>query len=87
MAGPRIVVPEPHIEGSGVSEFVEPSDKDRQAAVHGLTDAALVGHYWRLEDLDGLTDDERRRLKRYRHDTFGFEEYCEALVEIGRAHV
>jgi len=63
-----------------VSEFVEPSDTHRLAALRGLTDAALVGHYWRLEDLDGLTDDERRRLKRYRHDTFGFEEYCETLV-------
>ena len=63
-----------------MSEFVEPSDKERLAALHGLTDAALVGHYWRLEDLDGLTDDERRRLKRYRHETFGFEDYCETLV-------
>src|SRR5581483_11058467 len=42
--------------------------------------SALVGPYWRLEDLDGLRDDERRRLKKYRHDTFGFEEYCEGLV-------
>lgn len=63
-----------------MSEFVEPSDKQRLAALQGLTDAALVGHYWRLEDLDPLRDDERRRLKRYRHETFGFEEYCEGLV-------
>lgn len=63
-----------------MSEFVEPSEKQRLAALQGLTDAALVGHYWRLEDLDALRDDERRRLKRYRHETFGFEEYCEGLV-------
>lgn len=67
---------------SGVSEFVEPSEKKRLAVLNGLSDAALVGCYWRLEDLDGLNDDERRRLKKYRHDTFGFEEYCEGLVAL-----
>jgi hypothetical protein len=73
-------VPDSRTEEGSVSEFVEPTDKERVAALHGLTDAALVGHYWRLDDLDGLTDHERRRLKKYRHETFGFEEYCEGLV-------
>ena len=77
---PHTVQAEQHIKESGVSEFVEPNEKQRHAALHGLTDASLVGPYWRLDDLDGLTDDERRRLKKYRHETFGFEEYCEGLV-------
>jgi hypothetical protein len=76
-------VPDSRTEEGSVSEFVEPTDKERVAALHGLTDAALVGHYWRLDDLDGLTDHERRRLKKYRHETFGFEEYCEGLVARG----
>lgn len=77
---PRTTVPAPRIEGSAVSQFVEPSERERLAAVRHLSDASLVGHYWRLEDLDGLTDDERQRLRNYRHETFGFDDYCECLV-------
>lgn len=69
-----------------MSEFVEPSEKERLAALRGLTDAALVGHYWRLEDLDCLTDDERRRLRKYRHETYGYEVYCESVVAHGDRH-
>ncbi|HZS23005.1 MAG TPA: hypothetical protein VFA63_18700 [Pseudonocardiaceae bacterium] len=60
--------------------FVEPTDEQRRAALAELSDADLVGRYWRLEDLDGLTNNERARLTTYRYETFGYEEYCEKLV-------
>lgn len=67
-------------EEKHVSLFVHHTDEERHAAVARLSDADLVGRYWRLEDLAALTADERYRLKSYRFDTFGYENYCEKLV-------
>lgn len=63
-----------------MSLFVEPTDEQRRAAVADLSDADLIGRYWRLEDLTALTLDERQRLVTYRYDTVGFADYCEELV-------
>jgi hypothetical protein len=63
-----------------VSLFSSPADEEKRNAVAALSDADLVGRYWRLEDLTGLTADERLRLQTYRLETFGYEDYCEKLV-------
>lgn len=63
-----------------MSLFSSPADEEKRNAVAALSDADLVGRYWRLEDLTGLTVDERLRLQTYRYETFGYEDYCEKLV-------
>lgn len=63
-----------------MSLFSSPADEEKRNVVAALSDADLVGRYWRLEDVTGLTADERLRLQTYRYETFGYADYCEKLV-------